>query len=103
LGDRLNVRLPSGNTMTGEVFFKAVESDYATQRDVSRRKRDIKTVALKVRLDNRQHNLVPGMTAEVLVPKPVIEGKNFAPSAVGNTTQPSVAQPAPPMQANGSK
>ncbi len=96
LGDRLNVRLPSGNIMTGEVFFKAVEADYATQRDVSRRKRDIKTVSLKVRLDNSQHNLVPGMTAEVLVPKSVMEGKNFAPSTVGNTTQPTTA-------ANGSK
>ncbi len=97
LGDRLQVRMPSGNTVTGEVFFKAVESDYATQRDVSRRKRDIKTVSLKVRLDNSQRNLVPGMTAEVLVPKSVIEGKSFAPSAVGNNTQPAITPPAAPV------
>jgi multidrug resistance efflux pump len=103
LGDRLDVRMPSGATVAGEVFFKAVEGDYATQRDVSRRKRDIKTVSLKVRLDNRQRNLVPGMTAEVLVPKSVIEGRNFAPSAVGNTTQPSPASPAPPVPADGGK
>jgi multidrug resistance efflux pump len=88
LGDQLRVRMPSGNTVSGEVIYKAAEGDFATQRDVSRRKRDIKTVALKVRLDNGQRNLVPGMTAEVLVPKSVMEGKEFAPSAVGNRTQP---------------
>jgi HlyD family secretion protein len=49
------------------VFFKGVEGDFATQRDVSRRKRDIKTIVLKVRLDNPKGAYVPGMTAEVLV------------------------------------
>jgi hypothetical protein len=34
---------------------------------VSRRKRDIKTIVLKVRLDNPKGAFVPGMTAEVLV------------------------------------
>lgn len=91
LGDRLKVRMPSGNLVAGEVIHKAAEGDFATQRDVNRRKRDIKTVSLKVRLDNSQRNLVPGMTAEVLVPKSVLTGKEFAPSAVGNTTQPQVA------------
>lgn len=91
LGDKLTVRMAGGNRVSGEVIFKAVEGDYATQRDVGRRKRDIKTVGLKVRLDNRQRNLVPGMTAEVLLPKAVLEGKEFAPSAVGNLTQPSPA------------
>jgi multidrug resistance efflux pump len=91
LGDRLSVRMPSGNTVSGEVIFKAAEGDYATQRDVSRRKRDIKTVSLKVRLDNSQRNLVPGMTAEVLIPKAVAEGKEFAPGSAGNTTLPHPA------------
>jgi len=100
LGDRLKVRMPSGHVVGGEVFFKAVEGDFATQRDVSRRKRDIKTVALKVRLDNSQRNLVPGMTAEVLVPQAVLEGKEFAPSAAGNLTQPMPAASAAP---NGGK
>jgi multidrug resistance efflux pump len=99
LNDRLKVRMPGGNTVEGTVFYKAAEGDYATQRDVGRRKRDIKTVALKVRLDNRQRNLVPGMTAEVLVPNSVIEGKNFAPSAEGNTTQPYTAPPPASMPA----
>ena len=49
------------------MFFKGVEGDFATQRDVSRRKRDIKTIVLKVRLDNPKGAYVPGMTAEVLV------------------------------------
>ena len=31
---------------------KAAEADFATQRDVSRRKRDIKTVRLKLLIDN---------------------------------------------------
>lgn len=66
-GDVLRVRLPGGTVTTGKVFFKGVEGDFATQRDVSRRKRDIKTIVLKVRLDNPKGAYVPGMTAEVLV------------------------------------
>ena len=66
-GDVLRVRLPGGTVMNGKVFFKGVEGDFATQRDVSRRKRDIKTIVLKVRLDNPKGAYVPGMTAEVLV------------------------------------
>jgi multidrug resistance efflux pump len=68
LGDSLQVRLPSGRMMQGTVIFKGVEADFATQRDVGRSKRDIKTVVLKVRVDNRDERLTPGMTAEVLVP-----------------------------------
>jgi HlyD family secretion protein len=69
IGDVLKVRVPSGNIINGKVIFKAVEGDFATQRDVSRIKRDIKTVALKVAVDNSQGALVPGMTADVLVPQ----------------------------------
>jgi len=68
-GDRLKVRLPAGKPIEGTVIFKAVESDFATQRDVSRRKRDIKTIGLKLKVDNPDGALVPGMTAEVLLPK----------------------------------
>src|ERR1700691_1472350 len=66
-GDVLRVRLPGGTVMSGKVFFKGVEGDFATQREVSRRKRDIRTIVLKVRLDNPKGAFVPGMTAEVLV------------------------------------
>jgi multidrug resistance efflux pump len=68
LGDVLKVRLPSGRMLDGTVIFKGVEADFATQRDVGHSKRDIKTVVLKVRVDNRDQRLTPGMTAEVLVP-----------------------------------
>jgi multidrug resistance efflux pump len=67
LGDTLRVRLPGGTVTQGKVFFKAAEADFATQRDVGRRKRDIRTIVLKVRLDNPKGAYVPGMTAEVLV------------------------------------
>ena len=49
---KLKVRLPSGYEIEGTVFFKGVENDFATQRDVSRTKRDIKTFAIKVAIPN---------------------------------------------------
>jgi multidrug resistance efflux pump len=67
LGDSLRIRLPGGTETSGKVFFKSPEADFATQRDVSRRKRDIRTIVLKVRLDNPKGDYVPGMTADVLV------------------------------------
>jgi HlyD family secretion protein len=74
LGDTLRVELPGGTVVPGKVFFKSAEADFATQRDVSRRKRDIKTIVLKVRLDNPKGAYVPGMTAEVLVSPGQISG-----------------------------
>jgi HlyD family secretion protein len=53
-----------------------VEGDFATQRDVSRRKRDIRTIVLKIRLDNPKGAFVPGMTAEVLVSPAEMKGEN---------------------------
>jgi len=73
-GDVMRVQLPGGTITTGKVFFKGVEADFATQRDVSRRKRDIKTIVLKVRLDNPKGAYVPGMTAEVLVTPDQLKG-----------------------------
>jgi HlyD family secretion protein len=80
-GDTLRVRLPGGTVTSGKVFFKGVEGDYATQRDVSRRKRDIKTIVLKVRLDNPKGAYVPGMTAEVLVSPEQMNGSATTQSA----------------------
>ena len=74
LGDTLRVRLPGGTVVSGKVFYKSAEADFATQRDVSRRKRDIKTIVLKVRLDNPKGAFVPGMTAEVLVSPDQLKG-----------------------------
>ena len=69
-GDKLKVQLPSGDVLEGTVIFKGVEGDFATQRDVSRTKRDIKTFAVKVALPNPKQNLFTGMTATVLLPPP---------------------------------
>jgi multidrug resistance efflux pump len=69
VGDSLRVVLPSGGTVWGKVINKATEADFATQRDVSDRKRDIKTVQLKLVIDNPGMKYVPGMTAEVYIPK----------------------------------
>ena len=71
---RLRVRLPGGTITTGKVFFKSAEADFATQRDVGRRKRDIRTIVLKVRLENPKGAYVPGMTAEVLVSPDQLKG-----------------------------
>ena len=75
IGDALRVRLPSGETIPGKVTFKAPEAEFATQRDVTRRKRDIKAIVLKVVVDNSHKTLVPGMTAEVLIPRSKTEGQ----------------------------
>jgi HlyD family secretion protein len=69
-GQTLRVKLPSGDVLQGQVFFKGVENDYATQRDVSRTKRDVKTFAVKVSLPNDSRRLFTGMTATVLLPPP---------------------------------
>jgi HlyD family secretion protein len=69
-GQKLKIQLPSGDELEGTVYFKAVENDYATQRDVSRTKRDIKTFAIKVSLPNPGRRLFEGMTATVLLPPP---------------------------------
>lgn len=68
LGDKLTVRLPSGATRQGTVFFRGVDADYATQRDVSRTKRDIKTFEFRLRCDNSDRSLALGMTAYVTLP-----------------------------------
>jgi multidrug resistance efflux pump len=69
LGDSLRVVMPSGATLQGKIINKSAEADFATQRDVSSRKRDIKTVQLKLLIDNPAERFVPGMTAEVYIPK----------------------------------
>ena len=68
LGDKLKVKLPSGAVREGTVFFRGVDADFATQRDVSRSKRDIKTFELRLRCDNSDRALALGMTAYVTLP-----------------------------------
>ena len=68
IGDSLTVRLPSGVERRGAVFYRGADADFATQRDVSRTKRDIKTFEIRIRVDNRDRRLAVGMTASVLLP-----------------------------------
>jgi HlyD family secretion protein len=68
LGNQYAVRFPSGLEESGTVYFRGVDADYATQRDVSRTKRDIKTFEVRLRVDNRERKLAPGLTAFVTLP-----------------------------------
>ncbi len=68
LGDHLTVRFPSGLEKDGVVFYRGVDADYATQRDVSRSKRDIKTFEIRLRVDNSDRRIWPGLTAYVSLP-----------------------------------
>ncbi len=68
VGDHLQVRLPSGQQRDGTIFYRSVDAGFATQRDVSRTKRDIKTFEVRLRLDNSDRALAIGMTAYVLLP-----------------------------------
>ena len=68
IGDTLTVRLPSGVERQGTVFFRGVDASFATQRDVSRTKRDIKTFEVRLRVDNSDRRLAVGMTAYVVLP-----------------------------------
>jgi HlyD family secretion protein len=68
IGDTLTVRLASGVERPGTVFYRGVDASFATQRDVSRTKRDIKTFEVRLRVDNRDRRLAVGMTAYVVLP-----------------------------------
>jgi multidrug resistance efflux pump len=68
IGDKLTVRLPSGAEHDGTVFYRGIDASFATQRDVSRTKRDIKTFEIRLRVDNKDRGLAVGMTAYVLLP-----------------------------------
>jgi HlyD family secretion protein len=68
IGDRMRVRLPSDATLDCPVFYRGVDADFATQRDVSRTKRDIKTFEIRLRCDNADRRLAVGMTAYVELP-----------------------------------
>jgi HlyD family secretion protein len=68
VGDTITVRLPSGAERQGTVFYRGVDAGFATQRDVSRTKRDIKTFEIRLRVDNRDRRLAVGMTAYVVLP-----------------------------------
>jgi hypothetical protein len=45
------------------VFYRGVDASFATQRDVSRTKRDIKTFEVRLRIDNHDRRLAVSQTA----------------------------------------
>jgi HlyD family secretion protein len=67
VGDTFTVRLPSGEERQGTVFYRRADAGFATQRDVSRTKRDIRTFEIRLRVDNKDRRLAVGMTAYVLL------------------------------------
>ena len=71
-GDHFTLKFPDGMERTGTVYFRGVDADFATQRDVSRTKRDIKTFEIRLHVDNRDRRLRPGLTAYVLIPEQVL-------------------------------
>jgi len=74
LGDQLKVRLPSGEERIGTVFYRAMDASFATQRDVSRTKRDIKTFEVRLRIDNKDRRMAVGMTTYIELPVPPVTG-----------------------------
>ncbi|HME57069.1 MAG TPA: efflux RND transporter periplasmic adaptor subunit [Terracidiphilus sp.] len=69
LGDSLRVVMPSGETLHGTVVDKGPKTEIANLFDDSMREREKKTIQIKLLIDNSSGRFVPGMTAEVIVPK----------------------------------
>jgi HlyD family secretion protein len=90
----------------GKVINKSAEADFATQRDVSSRKRDIKTIQLKLLIDNPGERYVPGMTAEVYIPKKqageAVTPSDPATSSTALDQNGKSAHGAPPLRSNTS-
>lgn len=69
VGQSLQVETVSGERRQGQITFISPEAEFATQRDVSRVKRDIRTFSIRVEVNNPERTLHPGMTAYVYVPE----------------------------------
>lgn len=69
IGDALQVRAGGvEEVFAGKLFEIGREAEFATQRDVTRGKQDIKTFRVKLRLEDPQETLKPGMTVIVRIP-----------------------------------
>ena len=79
---------------------------FATQRDVSRTKRDIKTFEVRLRVDNKDRRLAVGMTAYVLLPlgrrRHDCHRRPAASSRSSATSPPSTASASPSRRARSS-
>ena len=93
VGDKMRIRLPSGDEVQGEVFYRRADAGFATQRDVSRTKRDIKTFEIRLKVDNKDRRLAVGMTTYVELPLSAHElpSKSTTSSRSSATSPPSTA------------
>lgn len=57
------------HTFAGRVSEIGRYADFATQRDVTHGRQDIRTFRVKIAVDNRAGMLKPGMTVEVVIPR----------------------------------
>jgi len=95
IGDRMTVRLPSDVERDCVVFYRGVIAGFATQRDVSRTKRDIKTFEVRLRCDNSDRRLAIGMTAYVMLPLAADGTVQAQAPATATAPSDSTAQPSP--------
>jgi len=59
----------SGKAFRGKVSEIGRYAEFATQRDVTRGRQDIKTFRVKIKIDDKEGILKPGMTVSVEIPK----------------------------------
>jgi HlyD family secretion protein len=71
LGSDASVTLESmpGKAFRGKVSEIGRYAEFATQRDVTRGRQDIKTFRVKIKVDDKEGILKPGMTVAVEIPK----------------------------------
>ncbi len=60
---------PESRTFTGKVIEIGRYAAFATERDVTRGRQDIKTFKVKIDIDNNDGFLKPGMTVDVAIPE----------------------------------
>ena len=71
LGSEASVTVESmpGKVFKGKVSEIGRYAEFATQRDVTRGRQDIKTFRVKIKVDDKEGILKPGMTVSVEIPK----------------------------------
>ncbi len=71
IGQGVTIRIDGmpGVTFNGTVAEIGKEADFATQRDVTRGRQDIKTFGIKIKTTDKTGTLKPGMTVMVEIPR----------------------------------